>query len=201
MDGADHVQVNAGSGSSAGQTVTMEAFDAADNFLGSDSLTLAAALDTLIITADDIAYVVIDTPAQVLVLDDLAFVEAVGEADIVVDPLALDAELCPDEIMAMTVTICNNGSAPLDWALSELVAAQRRPSERPPVAGSSSALMQRRAWAPAWSPTRPWSTRRSIWCWMTAAPRTTSGSMTPPTATSSCGSIASPPTRLTFPST
>ncbi len=73
INGASYVQVNAGSYGGAGQIVTMEAFDAAGSSLGSDSLTLASTLDTLSITADEIAWVVINTPAGVLVLDDLAF--------------------------------------------------------------------------------------------------------------------------------
>lgn len=71
-NGATHVQVNTGSGAGAGQIVTMEAFDAAGTSLGSDSLTLAPALDTLSITADGIAYVVINSPSYFM-LDDLAF--------------------------------------------------------------------------------------------------------------------------------
>ncbi len=68
---ASHVQVNAGSNSGAGHTITMEAFDAGGNSLGSDSLTLTTTLNTLSIAADNIAYVVINTPAQAFVLDDL----------------------------------------------------------------------------------------------------------------------------------
>ena len=75
-NGASYVQVNAGSGAGAGQLVTMEAFDAAGNSLGSDSLTLAPTLDTLSITANRIAYIVINSPAY-FVLDDLAFLPAV----------------------------------------------------------------------------------------------------------------------------
>lgn len=73
INGARYVQVNAGSSSGAGQLVTMEAFDAAGISLGSHSLTLAPTLDTLSITANGIAWVVINTPASVFVLDDLAF--------------------------------------------------------------------------------------------------------------------------------
>lgn len=73
VNGARHVQVNAGTSINVGQLVTMEAFDAAGSSLGTDSLTLATTLDTLCITADGIAWVVINTTAQVLVLDDLAF--------------------------------------------------------------------------------------------------------------------------------
>lgn len=73
INGATHVQVNTGSGTGAGQLITMEAFDTSGSFLGSDSLTLAHTLDTLSITADGIAWVVINTPAAVLILDDLAF--------------------------------------------------------------------------------------------------------------------------------
>ncbi len=80
-NGASYVQVNAGSGAGAGQLVTMEAFDAAGNSLGSDSLTLAPTLDTLSITANRIAYVVINSPAY-FVLDDLAFVGS-GQGPIV----------------------------------------------------------------------------------------------------------------------
>jgi len=75
-NGASYVQVNAGSGGSVGQIVTMEAFDAGGNPLGTDSLTLASTLDTLSITANGIAWVVINTPAAVFVLDDLAFLPA-----------------------------------------------------------------------------------------------------------------------------
>jgi hypothetical protein len=53
----------------------MEAFDAAGNSLGSDSLPLAPALAPLSITANRIAYVVINSPAY-FVLDDLAFLPA-----------------------------------------------------------------------------------------------------------------------------
>ncbi len=74
-NGASYVQVNAGSGAGAGQLVTMEAFDAAGNSLGSDSLTLAPALAALSITANGIAYVVINSPAY-FVLDDLTFLPA-----------------------------------------------------------------------------------------------------------------------------
>jgi len=51
-------------------------------------------------------------------------VEVIGEADIVVDPLALDAELCPDETEEQIVTICNNGNIALDWNLAELPAVR-----------------------------------------------------------------------------
>ena len=76
INGASHVQVNAGSGSSAGQLVTMDAFNAGGALVGSDSLTLAPTLDTLSVTASGISYVVISSPAAVMVLDDLAFVPA-----------------------------------------------------------------------------------------------------------------------------
>ncbi len=117
-NGAGYVQVNAGSGSGAGQIVTMEAFDAAGSSLGSDSLTLAPTLDTLSITATGIAYVVIDGPA-VFVLDDLAFLESLGEPDIVVEPLSLQAALCPDTTTAQDLLICEVAGRPLDWSIVE----------------------------------------------------------------------------------
>jgi hypothetical protein len=40
--------------------------------------------------------------------------------DIAVDPTSLSAEICPDSTAEATLSICNNGNAPLDWSLSEV---------------------------------------------------------------------------------
>lgn len=70
---ASLVQINAGS--SFGGTITMEAFNAANASLGVSTFPLTSALQTLKITANGIAKVVITTPdATFGVLDDLAFV-------------------------------------------------------------------------------------------------------------------------------
>ncbi len=69
----DYVQINAGSGSGAGTTVIMNAYDAAGNLIGSDSLIMASVLDTLSIAAAGISRVEITSAACILVLDDLAF--------------------------------------------------------------------------------------------------------------------------------
>jgi hypothetical protein len=67
------VQVNAGSNSGSGQTLTMEAFNTGGGSLGSDTITLSPALQSLSISASGIARVVISSPASVFVLDDLTF--------------------------------------------------------------------------------------------------------------------------------
>jgi hypothetical protein len=73
------VQINAGS--TSGGQITMQAFNAADALLGSASLTMTAALQTLKITAIGIAKVVITHPVSSAgVLDDLAFVQSAGVA-------------------------------------------------------------------------------------------------------------------------
>jgi uncharacterized repeat protein (TIGR01451 family) len=46
-------------------------------------------------------------------------VMVIGEADIVVTPSSLSAAQCPDATTTMTVTICNEGIIPLDWAITE----------------------------------------------------------------------------------
>jgi PKD repeat protein len=51
-------------------------------------------------------------------------VTVIGEADIIVTPSSLAATLCPDATTTMTVTICNEGDIPLDWALSEAPAVK-----------------------------------------------------------------------------
>jgi uncharacterized repeat protein (TIGR01451 family) len=41
--------------------------------------------------------------------------------DIVVTPDALSAEQCADTVTDQTLQVCNNGNAPLDWALTEVI--------------------------------------------------------------------------------
>jgi hypothetical protein len=43
-----------------------------------------------------------------------------GAPDIVVDPMALSAELCPDETDTVDLSICNEGDADLEWSLREM---------------------------------------------------------------------------------
>ena len=70
------VQINAGSGISSGQ-VTMEAFNVMGASLGSTSIALQPAMQTLQISASGIAKVVITVPVgSAGALDDLAFVES-----------------------------------------------------------------------------------------------------------------------------
>ncbi len=67
------VQIKAGSNTSAGQTITMQAFDASNSSLGSKTITLGPTLQPLSISASGIAKVTISSPASVFVLDDLLF--------------------------------------------------------------------------------------------------------------------------------
>lgn len=67
------VQISAGSFSGRGQTLTVEAFDTDNNLLGSDTITLDAALQPLSIAANGIVRVVITSPASAFALDDLIF--------------------------------------------------------------------------------------------------------------------------------
>jgi len=74
------VQINAGSGADAGMSLLMEAFDSTGNLLGADSIIMQPGMQTLSISANGIAAVVISSPAGIFVLDDLAFVQ--GGADL-----------------------------------------------------------------------------------------------------------------------
>jgi uncharacterized repeat protein (TIGR01451 family) len=44
---------------------------------------------------------------------------------IVIEPPALDAELCPDETTVLTFTICNTGTAPLSWNIQEMTSTAK----------------------------------------------------------------------------
>jgi hypothetical protein len=78
---ASHVQINAGSGYNLGETATMECFNSLDNLVGSDSITITSALQTLSVDGCDITRCVISYTGTTLVLDDLAF-EACHEYDL-----------------------------------------------------------------------------------------------------------------------
>jgi hypothetical protein len=69
------VQINAGSNSGAGQSITMEAFDAGSNLVASATITLASNLQPIKVSAERIVRVVISTDATVFVLDDLTWAQ------------------------------------------------------------------------------------------------------------------------------
>ncbi|GAB4422141.1 MAG: hypothetical protein Fur0044_20000 [Anaerolineae bacterium] len=66
-------QIRVGSSAGSGQSLTMQAFNASNNLLGSQTVTLNATLQTLSISANGITRVVISSPASIFVLDDLTF--------------------------------------------------------------------------------------------------------------------------------
>jgi PKD repeat protein/N-acetylneuraminic acid mutarotase len=70
------------------------------------------------------------------VVDFSASTEVVcaGEPDISVDPLSLYVPTCPDDTELLTFTICNTGTAPLDWMLSEAPATARLVGLQSPLA-------------------------------------------------------------------
>lgn len=72
--GADYVQIDAGSVGS--NFIVMTAYDAQDNYLGSDFLIIEPEMKTMSIDARGISYVIIDTPADNHVLDNLAYMPA-----------------------------------------------------------------------------------------------------------------------------
>lgn len=71
---AEYLLVYAGSNSGAGQLVTMSAYNQSGGLLGSTALTLAPQLQPLRLLAPGIRRVVITTPANVMVLDNLTIV-------------------------------------------------------------------------------------------------------------------------------
>ncbi len=83
-------------------------------------------------------------------------VEALGVDDIIVDPLALEAELCPGEETNADLQICNNGNGAIDWSITEAYrfgADEAAPvasvAPRPLLPGSETAA------PPAQAPSRP----------------------------------------------
>jgi hypothetical protein len=75
---ASFVQISGGSASGAGQTLTMDAYDAGGTLVATNSMTLSSTLQPLSVSYSGIARVVIDTPATVFVLDDLQFEVEIG---------------------------------------------------------------------------------------------------------------------------
>ncbi len=67
----NYVNVRAGSNSGAGQSLTMTGFDSRGNFVDQATITLASNLQDVTITGPGIVEVVISSPANVFVLDDL----------------------------------------------------------------------------------------------------------------------------------
>ncbi|MFO0981451.1 MAG: hypothetical protein U1E76_06800 [Planctomycetota bacterium] len=71
--GVTEVSLGAGSSTSAGTLLTLEAYDDADNLLDAEAIVLSADLQRLTVASNGIARVVIATDAQVIVVDDLDF--------------------------------------------------------------------------------------------------------------------------------
>ncbi len=69
---------------------------------------------------------------------------------IVITPPALDAELVPDAMTTMSLTISNEGNAPLDWSLTEVPGA--------PKVGESSGVPQRLSQLGVQPPAKPTAT-------------------------------------------
>lgn len=77
-----YFEAKVGSYSSAGSTVTITGYSAGGTLAATDSAVLAPEMQTVVITATDILTVVVDTPAQVFVLDDVAFAGAPAAATV-----------------------------------------------------------------------------------------------------------------------
>ena len=72
------VQANVGSGLDFSGNITMEAYDASDQLLDSDSVAYSDQLQTLLVQASGITKVIVTFTGDTLVLDDLAFVQEKG---------------------------------------------------------------------------------------------------------------------------
>jgi hypothetical protein len=70
----NYVSLLAGSGSSAGQSLTVSAYDVSNVLLMASTVTLAPALTNVQVVGTGISKVVVSSPAPVFVLDDLTFV-------------------------------------------------------------------------------------------------------------------------------
>jgi hypothetical protein len=79
------VEIRAGSGTSAGQILTMEAFGPGGELVDMDSLPLAQQLQSLSVAGVGISEVRISGP-PIFVLDDLAFVAAAVEVEVDIKP-------------------------------------------------------------------------------------------------------------------
>ena len=66
------VSIKVGSSANAGSTARLQVFNAAHSLIGSNSLSLTAAMQTLTVTASGIRYAVLSGPC-VVVADDLAY--------------------------------------------------------------------------------------------------------------------------------
>lgn len=77
-----YFEAKVGSNSSAGSTVTLTGYSTGGAVVATGSAVLAPEMQTVVITATDMLTVVVDTPAQVFVLDDVAFAGAPAAATV-----------------------------------------------------------------------------------------------------------------------
>ena len=81
-------------------------------------------------------YVVVLTatnPCSLLVVTHTVPVTLPLVPDIEVSPTSLSAEQCPDTVTTQTLSICNEGTAPLVWSLSEVSGVVGLAAPRPPA--------------------------------------------------------------------
>lgn len=138
----------AGSGFSPGSTLTVDAFDGADNSLGSSSLILAPALAGIGLTSPGIAKVVVtvDGPNGIFVLDDLAFgALADTDSDGILDP----CDNCP------TVSNASQADADADGAADACDPCPHAPGVAPGVLTAKLALLNYGGDGPGNSNDRP----------------------------------------------
>jgi len=102
---ASHVQINVGSASDVGTLMLMRAFSGT-TLIGSDSLTLAAGLQTLSITANNITRVVLSSTACVAVMDDLAF--TTSSSTLAIDMIINDAAFSTGDTLVINARITND---------------------------------------------------------------------------------------------
>jgi hypothetical protein len=77
-----YFEAKVGSNASAGGTVTVTGYLLAGTVAATNSVTLQPEMQTVVITATDIYTVVVDTAAEVFVLDDVAFATAPSAATV-----------------------------------------------------------------------------------------------------------------------
>jgi hypothetical protein len=71
----NHVQANVGAGFGQAGMITMDAYNASDELVGSDTVVYDPQLQTLLVQATGITKVIVTFGDRLLVLDDLAFVK------------------------------------------------------------------------------------------------------------------------------